>query len=1101
MKRAVCFLILSFLVRFSIAEEFSQPVLYPMPTKENGQLFVAKELFLEENGGVWFQDQHNQLQFFDGKNVLPYLELNVDPEPQTVTFVNHAFWSFIGHEVYRTFPGQPAELIFSLPPGSEINKIGVSGRYVWIVDHSNFYTYQIDSKGFMTYSLGELDQYSQFSQLKINDAEFMGSRWTLATNTGLYFSDYNLGSFKHLRQFGTQPIEVIHHSSTRQELVVGALDGAHIVDLTKAVLQSRKILDRKVLSLAETPKGYWIGTDSSLSVFAFEPSLNGELKEILQFSGQHIYSLMNTAQGDMWVASDSGIYYFSEFSHYFNRLSNFLLNEDTTTEKFVRLRYFNQKNTFWLITTLGLYKLQIDKNTSKTLFYGGNVNDIIEHNGKLWVATDEGIISIDGMSGTLLSDRLPSFLKSLTADLLAIDHHGRIWGASEQRIWRFEASNGEFIQYGSEWMTNGEQGGRLLHINVDSDDRLILGTDHGIYVLDNGQVDYIIESQQFGPVVSITEIEEGLFGVAGRYGAFLIDIMTLNIKSLSLVSKSIVSNCLTSNRHGIWLSSAIGLTRYSLNGQLLQHFGEPFGLLNHELQASFCAAGISNNRDGILLGATYDLIVANAAELAQIMPPQTKLFLSEVKINQSRYSLGAMIESPHAKFGDILSFKFGMLPQSSSYKLQYRLSGNDNWIELSGLHLTFVNLLPGHYVIEVKAVINGVDKIDIQKIVFSIDVPWYIGGYAISCYGLIFFVLVVSLINWRSRITVKTNKILKSQVALKTNQLRHQSRILLTNNEHLRKQLQVRRILYRQLIEALKGRIDNFSSKMATEDKKGKQQLYRYVNHELDLLLNFREVSSSALPAYNLSLIVKSVLDAWREELQNADLSIKSDLEQNKDTYVAAYISNLDRVFNLLIDNLIRRSVKGQVIYMTYRHEKENVIFSMVEQVHQSDDLLACFSEVWNEIGTLVMESGGTFRRYNSGNSQLTEFSWPKANQFEENTITQLTDTKVGKQWIKKLQDLVVQNYSDSDFGTAAAAKQMYMSERSLQRRFKLATERTFTDYLTEIRLDYACRHLLAGQKVSDVAFECGFNDPSYFSQRFKHRFGVSPTQFVEARG
>nr|WP_289847775.1 helix-turn-helix transcriptional regulator [Vibrio hepatarius] len=77
----------------------------------------------------------------------------------------------------------------------------------------------------------------------------------------------------------------------------------------------------------------------------------------------------------------------------------------------------------------------------------------------------------------------------------------------------------------------------------------------------------------------------------------------------------------------------------------------------------------------------------------------------------------------------------------------------------------------------------------------------------------------------------------------------------------------------------------------------------------------------------------------------------------------------------------------------------------------------------------------------------------------------------------------------------------MYMSERSLQRRFKLATERTFTDYLTEIRLDYACRHLLAGQKVSDVAFECGFNDPSYFSQRFKHRFGVSPTQFVEARG
>ncbi|MDN3683640.1 helix-turn-helix domain-containing protein [Vibrio sinaloensis] len=50
------------------------------------------------------------------------------------------------------------------------------------------------------------------------------------------------------------------------------------------------------------------------------------------------------------------------------------------------------------------------------------------------------------------------------------------------------------------------------------------------------------------------------------------------------------------------------------------------------------------------------------------------------------------------------------------------------------------------------------------------------------------------------------------------------------------------------------------------------------------------------------------------------------------------------------------------------------------------------------------------------------------------------------------------------------------------------------------MRLDNACRRLLAGEKVSDVAFECGFNDPSYFSQRFKHRFGVPPTQFVEQK-
>ncbi len=72
------------------------------------------------------------------------------------------------------------------------------------------------------------------------------------------------------------------------------------------------------------------------------------------------------------------------------------------------------------------------------------------------------------------------------------------------------------------------------------------------------------------------------------------------------------------------------------------------------------------------------------------------------------------------------------------------------------------------------------------------------------------------------------------------------------------------------------------------------------------------------------------------------------------------------------------------------------------------------------------------------------------------------------------------------------------MSERSLQRRFKTATHKTFKEYLTEYRLEKACQVLLEGQKVAQVAFCCGFNDPSYFSQRFKHHFGVSPTQFIE---
>ncbi|MFV0487230.1 MAG: helix-turn-helix domain-containing protein, partial [Vibrio fluvialis] len=97
-----------------------------------------------------------------------------------------------------------------------------------------------------------------------------------------------------------------------------------------------------------------------------------------------------------------------------------------------------------------------------------------------------------------------------------------------------------------------------------------------------------------------------------------------------------------------------------------------------------------------------------------------------------------------------------------------------------------------------------------------------------------------------------------------------------------------------------------------------------------------------------------------------------------------------------------------------------------------------------------------------------------------------------------KVDMLIAKHYADAEFSTSEAAKQLFVSERSLQRRFKTVTDKTFKEYLTEYRLERACQFLLEGTKVSQVAFDCGFNDPSYFSQRFKHHFGLSPTQFIE---
>jgi AraC-like DNA-binding protein len=48
---------------------------------------------------------------------------------------------------------------------------------------------------------------------------------------------------------------------------------------------------------------------------------------------------------------------------------------------------------------------------------------------------------------------------------------------------------------------------------------------------------------------------------------------------------------------------------------------------------------------------------------------------------------------------------------------------------------------------------------------------------------------------------------------------------------------------------------------------------------------------------------------------------------------------------------------------------------------------------------------------------------------------------------------------------------------------------------LNELRLRKAAELLARGKgRVSDIAFDCGFNDLSYFNRCFRRRFGLTPT-------
>ena len=97
---------------------------------------------------------------------------------------------------------------------------------------------------------------------------------------------------------------------------------------------------------------------------------------------------------------------------------------------------------------------------------------------------------------------------------------------------------------------------------------------------------------------------------------------------------------------------------------------------------------------------------------------------------------------------------------------------------------------------------------------------------------------------------------------------------------------------------------------------------------------------------------------------------------------------------------------------------------------------------------------------------------------------------------IIKVQEWLQDNYQEN-IQIAGVAKTFKMSVRSLNRRFKLASNTTPLQYLQELRIDHAKALLKQSNLVvSEVADKVGYQDASYFTGLFKKLNAVTPNEY-----
>ncbi len=93
----------------------------------------------------------------------------------------------------------------------------------------------------------------------------------------------------------------------------------------------------------------------------------------------------------------------------------------------------------------------------------------------------------------------------------------------------------------------------------------------------------------------------------------------------------------------------------------------------------------------------------------------------------------------------------------------------------------------------------------------------------------------------------------------------------------------------------------------------------------------------------------------------------------------------------------------------------------------------------------------------------------------------------------------VNENFSDATLSVKKVADLFFYSEKYLSSLFVKNTGVKFTEHLNKLRVSHAIALLREKSgTVSQIAFQCGFSDPMYFSKVFKKVTGVAPSEFIK---
>lgn len=287
--------------------------------------------------------------------------------------------------------------------------------------------------------------------------------------------------------------------------------------------------------------------------------------------------------------------------------------------------------------------------------------------------------------------------------------------------------------------------------------------------------------------------------------------------------------------------------------------------------------------------------------------------------------------------------------------------------------------------------------------------------------------------------------------------------------------------------------------------KTGLNKFVYFINTRGDLTKWFQELWENSMQLRDISIGISTVcnsLDHLYQKYREADISISNDFLYRKNGIYSMKNSNAKYVRGRLeeLEEAIENKRPQAVNSIMAKLPEEFVERALgMEDITLFYNQFAAYMSKAHDSLSVITDIG--FMDYDQLCKKFSNFD-DLCKYINQNITRVISDEYSYKnipganENFARLLEYIKTNYS-SELYLNDIAEKFYLNVSYLSVLFKKATDKTFTEYITDLRMEKA-KNLLAdtGFTIAQIAEKVGFNDYYYFNKIFKKYFEITPKQF-----